>query len=82
MTQLNTLEIPDDLYIQIQGLALSASRSVNEQIVKLLQQALASEALCQTQATLLQEIHQSRWKPSQTVPDSVSLLREIRGYDE
>ena len=33
MTQLNTLEIPDDLYIQIQGLALSESRSVNEQIV-------------------------------------------------
>ncbi len=82
MTQLNTLEIPDDLYIQIQGLASSESRSLNDQIVKLLQQALEAEALRQTQATLLQEIHQSRWKSPQTVPDSVSLLREIRGYDE
>jgi len=40
MTQINILEIPDDLYSQIQGMALSQSCSVNEQIVTLLQQAL------------------------------------------
>jgi hypothetical protein len=82
MTQLNTLEIPDDLYTQIQGMALSQSRSINEQIVTLLQRALQVELQRQTQARVLQEIHQARWTPPATVPDSVAILREIRGYDE
>jgi hypothetical protein len=82
MTQINTLEIPDDLYTQIQGMALSQSRSINEQIVTLLQRALQVELQRQTQARVLQEIHQARWTPPATVPDSVAILREIRGYDE
>ena len=82
MTQINTLEIPDELYTQIQGMALSQSRSVNEQIVTLLQRALDVEWQRQTQARVLQEIQQTRWTPPATAPDSVAILREIRGYDE
>jgi antitoxin FitA len=82
MTQINTLEIPDELYVQIQGMALSQSRSINEQIVTLLQRALKSEMQRQTQARVLQDIHQARWIPPAAVPDSVAILREIRGYDE
>lgn len=82
MTQINTLEIPDKLYTQIQGMALSQSRSINEQIVTLLQRALQVEMQRQTQARVLQEIHQARWTPPATAPDSVAILREIRGYDE
>ncbi|NER82179.1 MAG: hypothetical protein F6K42_21985 [Leptolyngbya sp. SIO1D8] len=82
MTQINTLEIPDELYTQIQGMALSQSRSINEQIVTLLQRALQVELQRQTQVRVLQEIHQARWTAPATVPDSVAILREIRGYDE
>ena len=82
MTQINTLEIPDELYTQIQGMALSQSRSVNEQIVRLLQRALDVEMQRQRQAQVLQDIHQSRWTPPTSAPDSVAILREIRGYDE
>jgi hypothetical protein len=82
MPQINTLEIPDELFTQIEGLALSQSRSINEQIVTLLQRALESEMLRQTQRRLLQEIHQTRWTPPETMADSVAVLREIRGYDD
>ncbi|MGC9525063.1 MAG: hypothetical protein ACP5D7_05930 [Limnospira sp.] len=82
MTQLKTIEIPDELFTQIQGMALSQSRSINEQIVTLLQQALEAEIQRQTQARLLQEIHQARWTPPATVTDSVAILRDIRGYDD
>ena len=82
MTQINAIEIPDELFSQIRGMALSQSRSINEQIVTLLQWALASESQHQTQANVIKEIHQSRWTPPQTAPDSVAILREIRGYDE
>lgn len=82
MTQINTLEIPDELYTQIQRMALSQSRSISEQIVTLLQRALEVEMQRQTQARVLQEIHQTRWTSPVTVPDSVAILREIRGYDE
>lgn len=82
MTQLSALEIPDVLYSQIQGMALSQSRSINEQIVALLQRAMDIEAQRQNQAKILQEIHQARWMPPAIAPDSVTLLREIRGYDE
>ncbi|MBO1351030.1 MAG: type II toxin-antitoxin system ParD family antitoxin [Hormoscilla sp.] len=34
------------------------------------------------QTQLLAEIHQRHWKPSHTVPDSVTLLRKMRGYDD
>jgi len=79
MTQINTLEIPDDLYTQIQGMALSQSRSINEQIVTLLQRALQVDLWRQTQARVLQEIHQARWTSPATVPDSVAILRAVRG---
>jgi hypothetical protein len=81
MTQLSALEIPDALYTQIQDMALSQSRSMNEQIVALLQLALDIEAQRQSQAKILQEVHQSRWTPPGIAFDSVTLLREIRGYD-
>ncbi len=82
MTPINTLELPDELYTQIKGMALSQARSINEQIITLLQRALDSELRRQAQARVLQEIRQARWTPPTTVPDSVAILREIRGYDE
>lgn len=63
-------------------MALAQACSINEQIVVLLQQALVAEVRRQTQTKVLQEIHQARWTPPQTLPDSVAILREIRGMGE
>lgn len=43
MTQLNALELPDELYTQIKGMAFSQSHSINEQVITLLQRALETE---------------------------------------
>ncbi|MFZ4676801.1 MAG: XRE family transcriptional regulator [Nodosilinea sp.] len=61
---------------------LAVTMGINEQIVALLQRALDTEAQRQSQAKVLQDIHQARWTPPAIAPDSVTLLREIRGYDE
>lgn len=82
MTTLSALNIPDDLYVQIQRLASAQNHSVNDEVIRLLQQALQIEALRQAQFRLIDEIRQTRWASPQAVPDSVLLLREIRGYDE
>ncbi len=82
MTTLSVLNISDDLYVQIQRLASAQNRSVNDEVVRLLQQALQTEALRQAQFRLIDEIRQTRWTSLQPVPDSVLLLRESRGYDE
>lgn len=49
MTQINLLELPDELYTQIRGMALTQSRSINERIVTLLQRALNTEMQRQSQ---------------------------------
>ncbi len=65
MAQLNTLEIPEALYTQIQELALSKNRSVNDQVVQLLKLALQGEP--QSQAQILAEISASQWIPTQEI---------------
>ncbi|MFB2837977.1 type II toxin-antitoxin system ParD family antitoxin [Floridanema evergladense] len=34
------------------------------------------------QAKLLAEIRQHQWQPLEEIPDSVTLLRKLRGYDD
>ena len=82
MAKVDALEIPDNLFAYIEGVALSHSRSVNDQIVTLLQFAVEAGSQQQRQANVLQEINQTRWTPPDTAPDSTVILREIRGYHE
>lgn len=81
MACLNTLEIPDDLYAQIKGMAQSQARSIDEQVLALIEKALAVEKRKQHQSNILSEIYEARWTPTQSIPDSVELIRENRGYD-
>lgn len=77
-----TLPLPDDLYAQLQGLATGQNRSIAEQATELLKTAIAAELTRHSQAILLAEIGRDRWTPSGAISDSVTLLREIRGYDD
>lgn len=76
-----TLPLPDDLYAQLQGLATGQNRSIAEQAPELLKTAIAVELNRHAQSILLAEIGRARWTPPEAIPDSVTLLREIRGYD-
>jgi antitoxin FitA len=40
MATLHTLDIPDELYVQLQGLAKAENSSVEAQVIKILQEAL------------------------------------------
>lgn len=82
MKQIQTIELPDELFTQIQDMARSQACSLNEQIVTLLHNALKGELYSQTQAQVLEEIREARWTPPKDTPDSVAILREIRGYDD
>ena len=80
MAQVQYLEIPDDLYGQIEELRTLELRSVPEKIVVLLRQAIEVELRRHKQLQILESIRADRWVPDQGL-DSVSVLREIRGYD-
>jgi len=82
MAKINTLEIPDELYTQIQDIAVAQSRPINDEILVLLQLGLRQATDHQPQPSRLQIIGQSQWNPTTPIPDSVAILREIRGYDE
>ncbi|MGA1282804.1 MAG: hypothetical protein ACO34J_01880 [Prochlorothrix sp.] len=83
MAQVQSLEIPDELYGQIEQLVLE-SQSVPEKIVELLRRAIEMEFLRQQQQQLLESIRADRWTPhSISYPlEPVAVLREIRGYDD
>ena len=80
MAQVQYLEIPDDLYGQIEELQTLQLRSIPEKIVGLLRQAIEVELRRQKQLQILESIRADRWVSDQCL-DSVSVLREIRGYD-
>ena len=82
MAQLQLLDIPDELYHQLQTLASQQDRPLEAEILHLLQKVIVSELVQQKQHQLLQDIQQTRWHPDQPVPDTVALLREARGYDD
>lgn len=86
MAILHVSNVPDDLYKKLQELAKAENRSINAQVITLLQQALPP----QTQETedqrrknvpkLLEEIRLRREQRSAETewPDSTELIREDR----
>ncbi|MBD2560965.1 MAG: hypothetical protein RMZ41_014815 [Nostoc sp. DedVER02] len=87
MATLNTLNIPDELYEQLQELAKAENSSVDAQVITILQNALQKT---KTQLTederrknvpkLLEEIRLRRESRQTDVewPDSTALIREDR----
>ncbi len=87
MATLNTLNIPDELYEQLQELAKAENSSVDAQVITILQNALQKT---KTQLTederrknvpkLLEEIRLRREKLPTDIewPDSTAMIREDR----
>ena len=81
MAQLQPIDIPDELYNQLQTLASQQNRSLEAEVVHLLQKSIQVELSCAAQTRFLTEIKQGCWQSEHPIPDSAALLREVRGYD-
>ncbi|MBN3883074.1 MAG: Arc family DNA-binding protein [Nostoc sp.] len=86
MATLYVRNLPDDLYAKLQELAASEHRSINAQVITLLEQALKTEAQQiedQKQQNVLKVLEESRQRrrvnPADFgLPDSTQLIREDR----
>ncbi|MEH2416651.1 FitA-like ribbon-helix-helix domain-containing protein [Nostoc sp.] len=86
MATLYVRNLPDDLYAKLQELATSQHRSINAQVITLLEQALKTETQQiedQKQENVLKVLEGSRQRrrvnPSDFgLPDSTQLIREDR----
>jgi len=77
MATLHVRGVPDELYERVRKLAQIRRRSLTVEIVYLLEQALADEALRQEQNDLLDAIGQHLYTPPAEM-DSLAMLREDR----
>jgi antitoxin FitA len=84
MATLHALDIPDELYAQLQELAKAENSSVEAQVIKILHQALqkiAEEQEKRKNVLKILEKHRLRRQSQQTDvewPDSTALIREDR----
>ncbi|MBW4423812.1 MAG: Arc family DNA-binding protein [Nostoc desertorum CM1-VF14] len=86
MATLYVRNLPDDLYAKLQELAASEHRSINAQVITLLEQALKTEAQQiedQKRQSVLKVLEESRQRrrvnPADFgLPDSTQLIREDR----
>lgn len=78
MPTLHVRSVPEDLYEQLQILALSQNRSLSAQVITLLHEALENVALRQQQADALESIRRRRFTPPASAPESIELLLEDR----
>ncbi|MEH1814813.1 MAG: Arc family DNA-binding protein [Nostoc sp.] len=86
MATLYVRNLPDDLYAKLQELAASEHRSINAQVITLLEQALKTETQQiedQKRQNVLKVLEESRQRrrvnPADFgLPDSTQLIREDR----
>ncbi|MEH1907349.1 MAG: Arc family DNA-binding protein [Nostoc sp.] len=86
MATLYVRNLPDDLYAKLQELAASEHRSINAQVITLLEEALKTETQQiedQKQQNVLKVLEESRQRrrvnPADFgLPDSTQLIREDR----
>jgi plasmid stability protein len=79
MKKLLIRNVPDDLYEKLHTLAHVKNRSLREQIIVMLVQAVEGENRREAQAKLLTSIQGRRFKAPENAPSSLELLREDRG---
>ena len=80
MATLHVRNVPDELYGRLKQHAKTKNRSLNAQVITLLDRALQQDARRSQQQQLLAEIQSRRFVYSADVEteDSVNLLREDR----
>ncbi len=79
MPTLYVRDIPDRIYQQARKIASSQGRSLSAYVVTVLQQAVEDEKLRRTRSKTLANIRRRRRPLPVNAPDSVTMLRQIRG---
>ena len=80
MSTLHIADLPESLYTRIKQIARDRQRSINEEVIELLEQTTQVQTEVRTQAEILEDIRSRRftYPASVRAPDSVALLREDR----
>jgi plasmid stability protein len=82
MPTLYVRDIPDRIYQQARKIASAQGRSLSAYVVTILQQAVEDEKVRRTRSKALSSIRRRRRPLPANAPDSVTLLRHIRGDRE
>ena len=82
MPTLYVRDIPDRLYQQIRKIAAAQGRSLSAYVVTVLEQAVEGEKLPSARSKALSNIRRHRRPLPADAPDSVTILRKIRGENE
>ena len=80
MTTLHISNVPESLFTRIKQIASAKQRSIDDEVVELLERAVRGEDDMRSQAEILEAIRRDRFTYEHNVnaPDSVTLLREDR----
>ena len=82
MPTLYVRQIPDRLYQRARKIAVAQGRSLSAFVVDVLQQAIEDEKVRRGRSKALANIRRRRRALPANAPDSVTMLRQIRGADE
>ena len=82
MPTLYVRDIPDRLYQRARKIAAVQGRSLSAYVVTILEQAVEDEKLQHARSRALASIRRRRRPLPKDAPDSVTVLRQIRGEHE
>lgn len=82
MPTLYVREIPERVYQAARKIATSQGRSLSAYVVTILEHAIEDEKVRQTRSKALASIRRRRRPLPANAPDSVAMLRQIRGENE
>lgn len=80
MSTLHIANLPESLYRRLQQMARVRQRSVNDEVIDLLEQAAQLQPEARNQTEVLADIRSRRFRypVGKTAPESILLLREDR----
>lgn len=79
MSTLYVRDIPDRLYEQARKIALSQGQSLSAYVIGILEHAIGDEKLRRARSRALANIRRRRRRLPADAPDSVTMLRQVRG---
>jgi plasmid stability protein len=82
MSTLYVRNIPEHIYDQVRKIAEYQGQSLSAYVVTILQQAVEDEKVRDARAEALSNIRRRRRHLPADAPDSVAVLRQIRGHNE
>lgn len=82
MPTLYVREIPERVYQAVRKIATSQGRSLSSYVVTVLEQAIDDEKTRAARSKALASIRRRRRPLPANAPDSVAMLRQIRGENE